>query len=98
MTGTAQVMTEPARPRNDSAVPGVLAVATRRMARPRATAPAMSLAETPVMPGLPSPRIEGGQATIESMSGQAPKQRRVSTASLLAASWPSTSALGSRSA
>ena len=95
-TGTAEVMTEPASPKSGSAVPGVLAVAMSRMARPSATAPAMSFAETPVMPGLPSPRTAGGLATIDSIRGHAPKQRRVSTASLFA-SWPSTSARGSRS-
>ena len=74
-------------------------VATRRRIRPSAASAATSPAVTPVIPGAPArPEVVPGRLPTAAGSIQAPNASRARITSLLRASRPSTSAVGSASA
>jgi hypothetical protein len=75
-----------------------VAVASSLMVSPSAAAPSISWSVTPVMPGRPMPRAVGGRRPTVAGSSHRPKARRARITSLLTASSPSTSPLGSASA
>ena len=82
--------TAPAGPRS--------ATASSFMAKPREPAPSISSAVTPVTPGLPWPRTDGGERRTLAGSIHVPNARRARMTTLLTASSPSTSPRGSASA
>ena len=94
LSGTAVGRTVAA---SDPAGPGS-ATARSLRSRPRKTAPSISSEVTPVMPGLPQPRTDGGVRRTLPGSSHDPNARRARRTSLLTASSPSTSPRGSASA
>jgi hypothetical protein len=89
--GTTDASTAPSSARR--------AVAIRRSVRPSAASAATSSAVTPVMPGAPgAPEVEPGRFDTASAEIHVPNASRARMTSLLTASSPSTSAVGSASA